>query len=59
METINKRLCIICGARVRNLNKKVNTCSPVCTRAKHNKRTLEEQNKFEIDNIPYKFHEWD
>lgn len=29
-----KRTCIICGARVRNMNPKVVTCGPDCT-AKH------------------------
>jgi predicted nucleic acid-binding Zn ribbon protein len=26
-----KRLCVICGARVRNQNPKTTTCSPFCT----------------------------
>jgi len=30
------RKCIICGARVTNINPRSNTCDPVCTRAKHN-----------------------
>jgi hypothetical protein len=29
------RLCVICGARVRNINPKVNTCGPLCTAKKH------------------------
>lgn len=28
------RLCSICGARVRNMNPKVDTCGPVCTSKK-------------------------
>lgn len=30
-----KRLCVICGARVRNLNPKTKTCSPLCTAKLH------------------------
>lgn len=29
------RTCIICGACVRNGNKKSNTCDPICTRARN------------------------
>ena len=37
------RRCVICGARVRNINHKVNTCDSICTNAKHNGLTREEQ----------------
>jgi hypothetical protein len=33
---VEMRKCIICGARVTNLNPKTNTCDPMCTRAKKN-----------------------
>lgn len=33
-----KRLCVICGARVRNINQKVKTCSSDCTAKLHRKR---------------------
>lgn len=32
-----KRICVICGARVRNINPKVKTCSPRCTAKLHKK----------------------
>lgn len=35
MTTSVKRLCIICGARVRNQNPKTVTCSPDCTAKKN------------------------
>jgi hypothetical protein len=45
------RLCIICGARVRNQNPKSDTCDPVCTRAKHAGRSSRaEQLRFELTN---------
>jgi predicted nucleic acid-binding Zn ribbon protein len=34
-----KRLCIICGAKVFNLNPKVNTCDKYCQLAKTSKIT--------------------
>ena len=40
--------CVICGARVINLNPKCNTCSPECTRAKHNGHTRDEQIALDI-----------
>ncbi len=43
------RLCIICGAKVRNLNPKVNTCGPICTEAKHKGRTHKHQMRLEAD----------
>jgi predicted nucleic acid-binding Zn ribbon protein len=43
------RICIICGARVRNRNQSVNTCSPLCTRAKKAKRSRYEQILFELE----------
>jgi hypothetical protein len=42
------RLCVVCGARVRNMNPKTNTCDPTCTRAKHANRTRQEQNEHEM-----------
>jgi predicted nucleic acid-binding Zn ribbon protein len=35
--------CVICGAAVRRCNKKANTCSPVCTRARNARRSREAQ----------------
>jgi hypothetical protein len=43
------RKCVICGARVRNMNPKCVTCDPVCTKAKHAWRTRVQQIKYEID----------
>lgn len=34
--------CIICGARVRNINPKADTCSPECTAKKHGKKEPEQ-----------------
>lgn len=42
------RLCVICGARVRNQNPKTTTCDPTCTRAKHAGRTRKEQIEHEM-----------
>lgn len=36
-----KRSCIICGARVRNINPKADTCSSDCTAKKHNRKEPE------------------
>ena len=46
-----RRVCFLCGARVRNQNPspKINTCSPECTRAKKAGRTREEQLKYEME----------
>jgi hypothetical protein len=38
-----KRLCVICGARVININPKVDTCGSICTRAKHGGRSRVDQ----------------
>ena len=40
--------CIVCGARVKNINPKTNTCDPTCTRAKHANRTRQEQIEHEM-----------
>jgi hypothetical protein len=40
---VEARRCVICGARVRNINPKVNTCDPICTKAKHNGLTRAQQ----------------
>lgn len=42
-----KRLCEICGARVRNINPKVTTCGPICTEAKNKGRTHKHQMRLE------------
>jgi predicted nucleic acid-binding Zn ribbon protein len=44
-----KRLCVVCGARVRNQNPKVNTCDSVCTNAKKSGRNRTEQQRYEIE----------
>lgn len=36
------RLCVICGARVRNQNPKTTTCCPDCTAVKNGKPPTEE-----------------
>jgi hypothetical protein len=38
----NQRACIVCGARVRNINPKCNTCSPFCTEIKRTGKTRDE-----------------
>ena len=48
-ELLKPRLCIVCGARVKNMNPKTNTCDPICTRAKHASRTRQEQIEYEMD----------
>lgn len=40
-----KRLCVICGARVRNMNPKANTCSSDCTAIKHGRPSVAIQSK--------------
>lgn len=46
-----RRVCFLCGARVRNQNPspKINTCSQECARAKKAGRTREEQLKYEME----------
>jgi len=45
-------VCVICGARVYNHNPKANTCSPICTKAKHANRTRQEQFEYEMSLEP-------
>jgi hypothetical protein len=40
---MTNRVCVICGAKVRNMNPRCNTCDPICTRAKKNGLTREDQ----------------
>jgi primosomal protein N' len=40
---MKKRLCVVCGAKVNNINPKCVTCSATCTRAKHNGLSRVEQ----------------
>lgn len=47
---MNTRRCIICGARVTNMNPKANTCSTLCTKAKHAGLTHQQM----IEKIAYK-----
>ena len=37
------RRCVVCGAYVRNQNPRTVTCDSICTRAKHNNITRNEQ----------------
>jgi len=46
---LHRRICEICGAQCKNINRKVTTCSPTCTRAKHNGFTRIEQEKRDIE----------
>jgi hypothetical protein len=43
------RLCVVCGAKVRNQNPKTVTCDPVCTAARKAGRTRPEQLRYEMD----------
>lgn len=45
------RTCEICGALVTNINPKVTTCGPICTRAKHAGRTLKHQMRREAERV--------
>lgn len=45
---MSKRACVVCGARVTNLNPKCVTCDPTCTRARKNGKTREQQFQVEI-----------
>ena len=40
--------CVVCGAKVRNINPRCNTCDPTCTRAKHAGRSRDEQIREEM-----------
>lgn len=44
------RLCVICGARVRNQNPKTTTCDETCTAARNAGRTRIEQIRWELAN---------
>jgi predicted nucleic acid-binding Zn ribbon protein len=39
----HSRKCVVCGAAVKNMNPKCNTCDSICTRAKNNNITRNEQ----------------
>lgn len=41
--------CTVCGAKLINREHQCTTCSPLCTRAKKNGRTREEQTLVEIE----------
>jgi len=49
------KLCVICGASVKNHNPKTTTCQPLCTRAKHNKRSHQEQVAYELAHPDFDF----
>lgn len=42
MSAKKKRLCVICSARVRNINPKTVTCSPFCTEQKNSGKSRDE-----------------
>lgn len=42
------RRCVICGAKIRNKNKHVHTCSDICTRARKTNRSRDEQIAHEV-----------
>ena len=42
------RLCVMCGAKVINHNPKTQTCQPLCTRARYNNRTMQQQLEYEL-----------
>jgi len=62
------RKCVVCGARVRNLNQKVDTCSATCTRVKRGEkmeditRRAGDINSFELEKSDrehaYRTREW-
>jgi hypothetical protein len=37
------RACVVCGARIRNINPKTTTCDPICTKARNNGLKRHEQ----------------
>jgi hypothetical protein len=45
------RRCVVCGARVKNLNPKTKTCDPTCTAARKAGRTREEQQRHEAEEV--------
>lgn len=47
------RTCVVCGARVRNINQKANTCGSLCTKARNAGRTREGQIRHEMDLEPW------
>lgn len=47
------RLCVVCGARVTNINPKTMTCDSICTDAKKNNRTRAEQIRHWVESQPY------
>lgn len=42
------RRCVVCGAKVRQWNPLCVTCDPVCTRARHEGRTRDQQIRQEM-----------
>lgn len=44
-----RRTCVICGAKVRNQNPKVDTCDSTCTAAKKSGRNRTEQVRVELE----------
>lgn len=51
------RKCVICDARVRNINPKTKTCDPTCTRARKHGRTRQEQFRAEMIEEAEKFNQ--
>lgn len=47
------RVCVVCGARVRNQNPKCFTCDAVCTAARKAGRSRGEQLEHEIKQMPW------
>jgi predicted nucleic acid-binding Zn ribbon protein len=46
--TTANKYCVVCGARVFNMNKRVETCSAICRLARKNSRTRAEQIAWEM-----------
>lgn len=53
-----RRVCVVCGAKVRNQNPKTKTCDSVCTAARANVKTRPEQLKWEMEHPREDDHEY-
>lgn len=51
-KVLKPRLCVVCGARVINMNPRTVTCDSICTAARHIGRTRERQIKWEMNHPP-------
>lgn len=48
-KVLQAKKCVVCGARVRNQNPRTTTCDAICTAARNNGKTREQQVAWELE----------